>query len=88
MKQRPRGVPQASKLGSLLVLVVMNDLGADENWHSEVVKHADDTVMIEKLTSKCADKNMFRTWMNKNGKDFNYTKSEFVVFEKRSAIQL
>ena len=42
-------------------------------------------VMREQLNSKSADKNLMQTWMNKNGVDCNYTKTKFVVFEKRSA---
>ena len=84
MKQIKRGVPQGSILGPLLFLVYINDLGADENWNSEVIKYADDTVMIEKLHSNSDDKNLFQSWINNNAVDCNYTKTKFMVFEKRS----
>ena len=44
-----RGIPQGSILGIVTFLIFIDDLGADENWQSEIIKHADDTVLIIKV---------------------------------------
>ena len=43
MKSIKRGVPQGSILGPLFLLIYIDDLGADENWQSEIIKYADDS---------------------------------------------
>ena len=67
-----------------LFLVYINDLGADEKWQSKIIKYADDTVMIEKLNTKSEDKTLFQSWTEMNRLDCNYTKTKFVIFERKS----
>ena len=62
-KQIKRGVPKGPILGKLLFLVLINDLGAHENWQRNVVKYADDISMIGKLNLKSADKNLLPSGM-------------------------
>ena len=40
--------------------------------------------MIEKLNTKSDDKTLFLNWTEMNRLDCNYTKTKFVVFEKKS----
>ena len=40
--------------------------------------------MIEKLNTKSDDKTLFQNWTEMNRLDCNYTKTKFVVFEKKS----
>ena len=84
IKLLKRGVLQRSVLGPLSFLVYIIDLGVHEDWQSEIIKNTDDTVMIEKLNTQSEDKNLFRSWANMNDLDCKYTKTKFVVFEKRS----
>ena len=77
-KSITRGDPQDSILDPLLFLSYINDLGADENWQSEIVKYADDTVLIDKLDHKSQDEKLLECWMSRNG---NYMKTKFAFFE-------
>ena len=75
MKSIKRGVPQGSILGHLLFLIYIDDLGPEENWQSEIIKYADDTVLIENLDLKSQDGKLLECWMSRNGIDCNYMKT-------------
>ena len=55
MKLKKRGVPPGSVLCSFLFLLFINDLGVQKDWPSEILKYADDTVMIEKPNTQSED---------------------------------
>ena len=68
--------------GIYIILVYINELGVHEDWQSEIIKYADDTVMIEKLNTQSKDKVLFQSWASLNLLNCNYTKTKSVVFEK------
>ena len=54
-----------------------------EDWQIEILNKLM-IVMIEKLNTKSEYRILFQSWAIKNNMDCNYTKTKFVVFEKRS----
>ena len=64
MNSIKRGVTQGSKPSPLLLPVYIDDLGADENWQSGIIKYADNAVLIEKLDHKSQDRKLLECWMS------------------------
>ena len=81
-----RGVLQGSILGPLLILVYMDDIGSNANIIGKLLLYADDTVLIENSPSETGDMNYLQIWLALNKVDLNYTKSKFVIFEKRAKV--
>ena len=62
----------------------INDISSKENIIDKL--YTDDTVLIENPPSETGDLNYLQTWLAINKVDLNYTKSNFVIFEKRAKV--
>ena len=64
----------------------INDIGSNANIIDKLLLYADDTVPIENSLSETGDLKTLQTWLARNKVDLNYTKSKFVIFEKRAKV--
>lgn len=84
------GVPQGSSLSSLLFLVYVNDC-LKLNFHGCIQMYADDTVIVysckddqELYNEMQNDLNLINNWMYNNHMSFNATKTEYILFKKKT----
>ena len=64
----------------------INDTGSNTNIIGKLLLYADDTVLIENSPPETGDLKYLQTWLARNKVDLNYTKSNFVIFEKRAMV--
>ena len=64
----------------------INEIGSNANIIGKLLLYADDTVFIENSPSETL--NYLQTSLALNEVDLNYTKSKFVIFEKRAKLHV
>ena len=79
-----QGVPQESILGPLPFVVYINEIISNAKIIGKLLLYADDTTFIESSPSETEDLNYLQIWLALNQVDLNYTRSNFVNFEKRA----